>query len=81
VIALQITDLPSRQRGRPTKRGNEAIVKQIKLNFGHGPRRGLDIKTSWLTDRQLNTCIILALSVLFFYVYEMLSVNIKGSPE
>jgi hypothetical protein len=39
VIALQITDPSSRQRGRLTWRRKKVIVKQRKLKSYHGPQR------------------------------------------
>jgi hypothetical protein len=45
VIALQITDPSSRQRGRPTWRKNEIVTQR---NLKSGP----DTKTNWQTDRR-----------------------------
>jgi hypothetical protein len=52
VIALQITDPSSRQRGRPTWRRKKLIVTQRNLKSGHLPQRGPETKTNWPTGRR-----------------------------
>jgi hypothetical protein len=53
VIALQITDPFSRQRGRPTWKRKEVIVTQRgNVTSGHPLQKGHDTKTNWPTDRQ-----------------------------
>jgi hypothetical protein len=50
VIALQITDPSSRQRGRPTWKIKKVIVGHINLTSGHLLQKGQDTKTNWSTD-------------------------------
>jgi hypothetical protein len=50
VIALQITDLSSRQRGLPTWEVKKVIVTQINVTSGHLLQEGQDTKTNWPTD-------------------------------
>jgi hypothetical protein len=52
VIALQIADPSSRQRGRPTWKIKKVIVTQINVTSGHGLQKGKDTKTNWPTDRR-----------------------------
>jgi hypothetical protein len=52
VIALQIADPSSRQRGLSTWRRNKVIATQRKVKSGHLLERGPDTKTNWPTDRQ-----------------------------
>jgi hypothetical protein len=52
LIALQISDPSSRQRGHPTWRRKNVIVEQRKLKSGHGLQRGPDSKANWPTDRR-----------------------------
>jgi hypothetical protein len=67
VITLHITDMSSRQRGRPAWRRNKVIVTQKNLKSVHLPGRGLDTKTNWPTVRwsQYN----LNLKYLYIYIY------------
>jgi hypothetical protein len=51
VIALQVTDPSSRQRGRPTWKIKKEIVTQINVISGHLFQKGQDTKTNWPTDR------------------------------
>jgi hypothetical protein len=51
VIALQITDPSSRQRGRFTWRRKKVTVSQRNLSV-HLSQRGPDTKTNWSTDRR-----------------------------
>jgi hypothetical protein len=53
VIALQITDLSSRQRGLPTWKIKKVIVTQINVTSGHLFQEGQDTKTNWPTDCRL----------------------------
>jgi hypothetical protein len=58
LIALQITDLSSRQRGRPTWRRKKVIVKQRKLKSGHGRQSGAwhqDELADWLSRNTIWT--------------------------
>jgi hypothetical protein len=52
VIALQIRDLSSRQRGRLTWKINKLTVTQINVTTGHLLQKGQDTKTNWPTDRR-----------------------------
>jgi hypothetical protein len=52
VIALQITNPSSRQRGRLTRRRKKAIVKERNLKSDYLPQRGPNTKTNWPTDRR-----------------------------
>jgi hypothetical protein len=52
VIALQITDPSSRQRGRPTWRRKKVIATQRSVKSGHLLQMGPDTKTNWSTDRR-----------------------------
>jgi hypothetical protein len=52
IIALQITDPSSRQRGRPTWKIKKVIVTQINLIYSHLLQEGQDTKTNWPTDRR-----------------------------
>jgi hypothetical protein len=52
VIALQITDPSSRQRGRPTWKIKKVIVAQINVTSGHLLQEGQDTKMNWPTDRR-----------------------------
>jgi hypothetical protein len=47
----QMTDPPSRQRGRPQEDKDSHSLYE-KLKSGHESQKGLDTKTDWLTDRQ-----------------------------
>jgi hypothetical protein len=49
VIALQITDPSSRQRGRPTWKIKKVIVAQINVTSGHLLQKGQDTKMNWPT--------------------------------
>jgi hypothetical protein len=51
VIALQITDPSSRQRGRPTWKIKKVIVTQINVTSSHLLQNEQDTKTKWPTDR------------------------------
>jgi hypothetical protein len=53
VIALQITDPSSRQRGRPTWKIKKIIVAQINVTSGHLLQKRQDTNTNWPTDRRL----------------------------
>jgi hypothetical protein len=53
VIALQITDPSSRQRGRPTWKIKKVIVTQINVTSGHLLQKVQDIETNWPIDRRL----------------------------
>jgi hypothetical protein len=63
VIALQLTDPSSCQRGRSTWRRKKVIVTQRNVKFGHLLQRGHATKTNWPTDRrsQYNLILILIL--------------------
>jgi hypothetical protein len=50
VIALQITDPSSRQRGRPTWKIKQVIATQINVTSGHLLQDRQDTKTNWPTD-------------------------------
>jgi hypothetical protein len=52
VIALQITDPSSRQRGRPIWKIKKVIFTQINVTSGHLLQKGQDTKANWPTDRR-----------------------------
>jgi hypothetical protein len=52
VIARQIKDPSSCQRGRPTWKLKKVIVPQINVTSGHLLQKGQDTKTNWPTDRR-----------------------------
>jgi hypothetical protein len=52
VIALQITDPSSCQRGCPTRKRKKVIVTQRNVTSGHPFQKGHNTKTKWPTDRQ-----------------------------
>jgi hypothetical protein len=52
VIALQITDPSSPQRGRPTLKIKKIIVTQINVTSGHLLKKRQGTKTNWPTDRR-----------------------------
>jgi hypothetical protein len=52
MIALQITDLASRQIGRPTWKRKKVIATQRNVKSGHLLQRGTDTKMNWPTDRR-----------------------------
>jgi hypothetical protein len=52
VIALQITDPSSRQRGHPTWKIKKVFVTQINVTFGQLLQKGQDTKNNWPTDRR-----------------------------
>jgi hypothetical protein len=52
VIALQIADPSSRQRGCPTWKIKKVIVTQINVTPGHLFQKGQDTKTNRPTDRR-----------------------------
>jgi hypothetical protein len=53
VIALQITDPSSRQKGLRTWKIKKVIVTQINVTPGHPLQEGQDTKMNWPTDRRL----------------------------